>query len=237
MSLSPQKLSSLLLLLFLVFSSQDEILLDSIFGELKPDPFFLKFDFKSVKTPTAEVQSQIKSAFKPEEKDAAFLFVYQKSSPYSQFLAPIVVAGAEFFKKFDLRISFVAVEVGEYANFLEEIGVERKIEMMLIYQGRIINYTSSSVEGLIKFVIKNLIGTVREITHLNELQGQHMVNLTTVLLCTKDRQTSAEKELKKIANKTDLIDVFVCHSDECLNAFREDLLIIHNINATKPTSF
>ena len=161
--------------------------------------------------------------------DQAYLLIYATWCSHCQLLMPDYNETANYFKEENINVTFFKIEGSKNQNASVDFVVTAFPRIFFINKGERHTFQGPRTkDGFLYFRERKLVNDFFPIQKLDEIKNMKNAFETnlTILSTLKNKTTKIYQSLVEFAQKAIFIDFFSCLSDECLQKYGEDIILL-----------
>ena len=161
--------------------------------------------------------------------DQAYVLIYATWCSHCEALMPIYNETANYFKDNNINVTFFKIDGSRSENASVDFVVMAFPRIFFINKGERHKFQGQRTkEGMIYFRNRKLVNDILEIKKLDEVKNIKNIFETDLIILTtiKNKTLKVYESLKEFAEKAIFIDFVSCLSDECLQKYGEDIILL-----------
>ena len=165
--------------------------------------------------------------------DQAYLLIYATWCSHCHLLMPIYNETANYFKNEKINVTFFKIEGSRNQNASVDFVVQAFPRIFFINKGERYKFQGPRTkDGMIYFRERKLVNDFFPIQNLDEIKKVHNVHQTnlSIISTLKNKTTKIYESLLEFAERAIFMDFFTCLSDECLQKYGEDIILLKNFD-------
>ena len=162
-----------------------------------------------------------------KKHELLYIIFYSPYSIYSRMVFPEFILTSKYAEEKKLPVKFAKIDSSKSPNTSQELNVRTTPTVMLIYKGeRTVYEGDPKKEGLLKLMNKKLNDDIYKFETLSEIK-KHVDNASSIVILStlKDKNSTLYRSFLKYAKKTQNLDFISCISEECLNEYKENIVL------------
>ena len=161
--------------------------------------------------------------------EQSYVLIYASWCTHCHLLLPIFNETANYFKEENINVTFFKIEGSKNQNASVDFVVTAFPRIFFINKGERHKFQGPrNKDGFVYFRERKLVNDFFPIQKLDELKNIKNVFETnlTILSTLKNKTTKIYQSLVEFAQKAIFIDFVSCLSDECLQKYGEDIILL-----------